>query len=132
MSVGDTSQVSEPGLFAEPERLPGAVPVPDTRTVAERRRDRHADALRHGQHPLSVALRWPIPLHADARRDADRTADGSPRCGGCVHRELLGAHTAKSYPKCVAEGHDRITGGPGTDVAAWWPACTLYAAAGAS
>lgn len=123
------------GLFDEPPRVEAA-PV-ETGTAAERRRARQLAAILAGQHPLSVALRVPIPLHPDAVRDDDRTTAGRVRCGGCaLRRRLHGGN--RSYPKCtagrrehVASGlrwaeHPRASHGDGTDVAAWWPACTDY------
>lgn len=107
------------GLFPDLEPVPTPV---DDRTPEQRRRDRQLDAIRDGQHPLSVALHFPIDLHPDARRDGDRTEDGSPRCGTCVRR--VQRIRAKAYPKCALSG--RASGGPGTDVAAWWPACRDY------
>ncbi|HVK23396.1 MAG TPA: hypothetical protein VM677_18735 [Actinokineospora sp.] len=103
-----------------------AVPTP---TPGERRRARQAVAIAHGKHPLSVALRAPIPLHADAAPGDDRDASGL-RCGSCVHRRAFGGHS-RSYVKCaigpMRGRHDttypRVTNGPGTDVAAWFPAC---------
>lgn len=106
-------------------------PAPPS-TAGERRRARQALCLAHGQHPLTAALRNPIPLHPDAPPAADRAAPG-PRCGGCRFRQAFGG-AARTYPKCTYGGrraragvrYPRRTSGPGTDVAAWWPACADY------
>lgn len=110
------------GLFPEPER---DIPPPDERTPGQRRRDRQLAALRRGQHPLSLAL-GPLPLHPQARRDDDRTDDGTPRCGGCRHRAQHNPGHARPYPKCRFGDGRRITNGEGSDVASWFPACTSY------
>lgn len=107
-----------------------AIEQPPTPTPGQRRRARQAVAIAHGQHPLAVALRVSIPLHADAAPVDDRTAPGL-RCGTCAHRQQLGGH-ARSYAKCTAGGdpngrgrrYPRRTNGIGTDVLASWPACT--------
>ena len=141
------------GLFDEPPRVD--VPA-EASTAAQRRRDRQLAAILAGQHPLTVALRVPIPLHPDAVRDDDRTAAGRVRCGGCaLRRRLHGGN--RSYPKCTSDAkrvtrerwqiergpghprggthsrttyevveHPRASHGDGTDVAAWWPACANY------
>lgn len=136
------------GLFPAPERV--GVIVPDTETPGERKRRRHLAALEQGRHPLSLALGSGLPLHRDARRDGDRVDDGSPRCGGCVHRVVEGGRS-KPYPKCHVHPervsrralpyerdradengrvwfteYPRATRGEGTDVPAWWPACHDY------
>jgi hypothetical protein len=95
-----------------------------------RRAQRQAEAIRRRQHPLAVALQVAIPLHADAPADPlDRQAPGL-RCRTCKHREPRGG-VAGSYQKCWLPGdgrvrHPRISGGPGTDVRGWFPACTSY------
>jgi hypothetical protein len=130
------------GLFEAPEPvLPELADEPTT--PGERRRAKHLAAIGAGQHPLSVALRIPIRLHPDARRDGERTTPGTPRCGDCVHRgQHSGAHEGR-FPKCHANprprqvtwpdgtvhtvnDYPRITNGIGTDCASWWPACTDY------
>lgn len=134
--------MTEPlGLFETPTPvLPE--PAPE-QTPGERRRARQLAAIHLGQHPLSVALRIPISLHADARRDDDRTTPGTPRCGDCQFRRRRGGEHAGVFPKCtaaararsvtwpggsvhVAHTYPRATNGIGTDCAAWWPACTDY------
>lgn len=95
-----------------------------------RRRERQAECLAHGLHPLTAAVRFPIGLHPEAAPADDRTATGR-RCSTCVYRELLRYHN-RTYPKCVADqdaeadGLSRVTHGAGTDVRAWWPACALH------
>lgn len=107
--------------------LPDA-PAPDAPrpTAGERRRARIAEAVRRGYHPLGVALRVNIPLHADAAPLDDRQAPGL-RCGACVHRVVPLRDVAGTYPKCNFGGDwRRATGGPGTDCCAYWPACKDY------
>lgn len=127
------------GLFPAPE--PVITVEAERGTPGARRRARQAMAIAAGQHPLSAALRSPIQLHPDARRDGQRGDDGSPRCGGCRFRVLTRPHDT-TFPKChahpvqrtnVIDGqawpyteYPRSSSGPGTDVAAWWPACTDY------
>ncbi|MFC6090847.1 hypothetical protein [Saccharothrix lopnurensis] len=106
-------------LFGE---LPATVPAAPPTTSGARRRARNATAVRHGAHPLTVALGYTIPLHPDA---AD--ADG-PRCGSCRHRVRVGGGD-RTWPKCSAgggQGWPRATHGAATDVLASWPACTDY------
>ncbi|GHG97383.1 DUF6011 domain-containing protein [Amycolatopsis roodepoortensis] len=107
--------------------LPDAPPIdapPPSRDA--RRTARQAEALRRGYHPLGVALRINIPLHPDAPRSIDRKAPGL-RCGSCVLRVVPLRDVAGTYPKCSYGGDwRRATGGPGTDVRAWWPACKEY------
>jgi hypothetical protein len=127
------------GLFPEPAR-PVAEPQ-ERRTPGQIRRDRQIAAVQRGQHPLSVALRGPMPLHHDAARDL--RASSGPTCGTCVYRKTYNPGHARSHPKCLAHprprtvrGHDgveriatefpRVSNGPGTDVAAAWPACIDY------
>lgn len=113
---------------------PAAAPEPPAKlTTGERMRRRQAAAIRHGQHPLVVALRISIRLHPDASRDPDDREALRPRCGTCRFRDLHNAGTAQSFTKCWLPGarpspvgYPRITGGPGTDVRAWWPACSDY------
>jgi hypothetical protein len=109
------------GLFDAPEPV-----AQEQHTDGERRRIRHLDAMRHGQHPLSAALRWPIHLHPDAAPADDRDADGL-RCGGCRFRRLLPYHS-RTYAKCCwgDPPGERVSHGSGTDCAAWWPACREY------
>ena len=113
----------------------GPVPLFDLPDAPERplgrdarRTLRQAEAIRRGYHPLGVALRIYLPLHADAPRGEDRKAPG-PRCGSCVHRVIPLREVAGQYPKCNFGGDlRRATGGPGTDCRAWWPACHSYQA----
>lgn len=106
-----------------PDLVPDPGPPPDTRSAGQRQRDRMANAIRSGQHPLSVALDRTIRLHPDAQRQLI-TTDG-PRCGTCQLRGLV-AGGNRAFPKCHAAdtGRHRITHGSGTDVRASWPACT--------
>lgn len=111
------------------EALEPGPPAPKL-TTGQRRIQRQAEALEHGQHPLAVALRIPIGLHRDA--PAERLDHDAPgvRCAGCRFRDPHNGGTASSFPKCwlpdALGKHSRITQGPGTDVRAWWPACAAY------
>lgn len=114
--------------------LEAATPAPAPKlTTGQRRIQRQAEALQHGQHPLAVALHIPIRLHADAPTDRlDQTAPGL-RCGTCRYRDLHNGGTGSHFPKCWLPGpqpgvHPRISRGPGTDVRAWWPACPAHEA----
>lgn len=110
-------------LFDLPDAPPADVPPPSRDA---RRTARQAEAIRRGYHPLGVALRMNLPLHAEAPRGEDRKAAG-PRCGSCVHRVVPLRDVAGTYPKCDVGGDwRRATGGPGTDCRAWWPACHEY------
>src|SRR5947207_8326972 len=86
---------AEPPLFDLPDGQPAA-PAP---TASERRHTRIAEAVRRGYHPLGVALRVNIPLHADAAPLDDRKAPGL-RCGTCAHRVIPLRDVAGKYPKC--------------------------------
>jgi hypothetical protein len=131
------------GLFPEPERA--AEPAAEPTTAGQRLRQRQANRIARGLHPLAYGGAV-IRLHPDASRDpTDRTGAG-PRCGGCQHRWPVGGH-ARDYPKCVL-GYARTPlpperirpGGPthrvtwpprataaeASDVRAWWPACDQY------
>lgn len=82
------------------------------------------DATRIG--PPSYGRRLTARLRALAEAGINpltgtRGPDGET-CGGCTHRVLIGGH-AKSYPKCAL---GPITGGPKTDVRAFWPACPRW------
>jgi hypothetical protein len=113
----------ELALFEVPEPEPAQQ---DLRTDGERRRARHLAAMRRGQHPLSVALRYPIRLHAEAAPPEDRDAPGL-RCGDCRFRRLLPYHN-RTYAKCCYGDPpgERVTHGSGTDTPAWWPACREF------
>lgn len=142
------------GLFPEPEHA-GPMPLPEDATAGERRRARQAAAIARGHHPLSVALRAPLPLHPLASRDVGDPRDGTPRCGTCDHRERM-ATGASVHAKCTAGAFEssrpvyrgetgahvrpdgrvavtvypRRTHGPGTDVQRGFPACVDYYRAG--
>lgn len=147
MSVED-ALFSDHGLRA----VSAAAPEEDTRTRGQQLRDRQQARIAVGRHPLSING-MVIRLHPDAPRDAHKDDDGAyPRCGSCVHRQMVGGH-AKSFPKCVIgyerrpltdaeiarnagtiyqhathyvyEGR-RNTSSDATDVKAWWPACSDY------
>lgn len=132
----DTAGAVQPIVISEPEMhalFDVSSPVTEARPKPARearRRQRQTEAMQHGQHPLAVALRIPIRIHPDAPTNPlDRTTPGL-RCGTCAHRELHNGGTAQDFPKCFLPGpgasHPRITGGPGTDVRAWWPACPAH------
>jgi hypothetical protein len=96
-----------------------AKPLPELSATA-RRTQRQAEAIAGGAHPLSLVGGW-LALHPEADRNATRSdrSDLPFRCGTCRFREVA------QYPKCHREGAPRSRGG-GTDVRAWWPACTYY------
>jgi hypothetical protein len=154
--------IAEPlGLFDEPERVgvPDAAGRPEGMTEGEWRRARHAAAIVRGQHPLSVALGTPLPLHPEAAREFGPPSDGTPRCGSCDHRERMPGGN-RSFPKCLAGAYvtrhapthwekragtrigpdglvaetryPRATHGAGTDVRRDWPACVDYYRAGSA
>lgn len=101
----------------------GAVVAPPGQEPAEKisadraRTLRNAAKLAAGRHPLGSRL------HADAAPADDRAAAGL-RCRGCVHVVRQGG-VAGNYLKCDAHA---ITGGPGTDIRMWWPACVRWEA----
>lgn len=77
------------------------------RQTIENRRARQFDAITRGVHPLNGR-----PLLDALERHT---------CGDCAHRFLK--RLAKPYPKCDL---GPLTGGPGTDVLASWPACEKW------
>jgi hypothetical protein len=99
-----------------------------------RRRQRQEEAIRHGFHPLGVALGTPIRLHPDAPRDSDPHTPG-PRCGSCWYRRAIRGNS-RDYMKCLHGLENptdtapakapRVTHGAGTDVRSVWPACVDY------
>lgn len=96
-------------------------PVNDEPLSADRRRTlRQRTDITNGRHPLAGA-----PLHAQAPSDAASGDRSRPfTCGTCAHRVTQRSpHMANAYPKCSI---GPITGGPATDVRAWWPACVHY------
>lgn len=101
-------------------------PDPPTRKVSPevRRRDRQAECLARGLHPLTAAVGYPIRLHPMAAPADDRTVAGR-RCSTCRFRELILWHNQK-YPKCAINDWSRASHGAGTDVRAWWPACDSH------
>jgi hypothetical protein len=108
------------------ELFPVDAPARPKLTGDARRVERQAEAMAARQHPLVAALRIPLALHVDAAPAGDRTAPGL-RCGTCVHRQTPYRRVAGRYPKCAHGGRwERATGGPGTDVRAWWPACVNH------
>ena len=50
--------------------------------------------------------------------------DRQETCGSCVHR-FIRSYRNKRYPKCDIS---HVSHGVGTDVRAWWPACTRWEA----
>jgi hypothetical protein len=80
-------------------------PVPPEKLSAGRRLTlRQKRDVETGRHPLTGG-----PLHAETGR----------LCGNCRHR-FMNTYYSRPYPKCAI---GPITGGVGTDVRAWWPAC---------
>lgn len=99
--------------------VPPAAAHPEERLSADRRRTILAlQVLQSGRHPLRRDR-----LHPDAPPADDRKAPG-PRCRTCKHIGLQGG-VAGSYIKCCL---GPVTGGPGTDIRAWWPACEKWEA----
>lgn len=126
------------GLFPQPPRTNGGRNRGPgfAEHVKTRLSDRQAAAVERGQHPLSVALRSPLPL-LDVG-DAER-----PTCGTCLFRRHYNPGHARSYAKCLAypqirhmpapgggehtwTDYPRVTNGEGTDIRSWWPACPDY------
>lgn len=100
-------------------------------SMDRRRTIRQREALAVGQHPLA-AVGILLRLHPDAARVTGPNQRDEPglRCGSCRFRQLVHGG-AKDYPKCVVspagDGRaPRASHGSGTDVRAWWPACTDY------
>lgn len=124
-------------LFDVPEPEPVA---PAEKVSADRRRtQRQLAAISNGLHPLGLTLAGrQLLLHPDAPRDRD--APG-PRCGDCRFRRLFEHHN-RTYPKCThgattttrptydGKGtyqhteYPRASNGAGTDIRAWWAACS--------
>ncbi|MEU8023739.1 hypothetical protein AB0B88_16140 [Micromonospora haikouensis] len=121
-----TAGETQPGLFdVDPQWQPAAPATepPAPLSAGRRLTLRQAATLDGGRHPLTRG-----PLHPDAAPADDRRAPGH-RCGTCQHRRPVGG-TARSYPKCwhgwsgrPEDTPPRYSGGPATDVRAWWPAC---------
>lgn len=117
-----------PYMVARPEPA-----QPESKASAGTRlRLRQAQAVTHGVHPLGLVFAG-MRMHPDADRNATSTDYGRNlplRCGSCRWREPVGKH---AYPKCLfgkmsGRPWPRVSHGPATDVRAWWPACTEYAA----
>lgn len=85
----------------------------------QRRTERQGEHLAAGLHPLTAALGYPIRLHSEAAPAADVQAPGR-RCGNCRFRR------PGRFPKCTADDGRRMTHGAGTDVRAWWSACSNH------
>lgn len=104
-----------PGLFDADPYLVTPAPAP-VQGADARRTLRQVEILATGYHPVSR-----LKLHPDAPPVEDRTAEG-PRCGNCSHlfRKVMGS----TYLKCG----QNTTGGPATDLRAWWPACAAWKA----
>jgi hypothetical protein len=100
-----------------------------TLTPDQKRTRRQAQAVAVGAQPLGLAFRRMLILrHPDTQGQTYTRDDPRGRpltCGTCEHRQPL-PYQGRSWPKCFARGGRRVTRGPGTDVRAWWPACTLY------
>lgn len=82
---------------------------PEVNPRTARARARAAASIKLGRHPLNG-----LPL---------LTSPAGMTCGDCLRRYLK--RLAGSYPKCDL---GPITGGPGTDVRAAWPACNRFEA----
>lgn len=83
--------------------------------VDARRTQRSLALLEAGRHPVSK-----LPLRDDAPPVTDRGAPG-PRCGTCAQLVRHSYHL-RTYLKCG----QNITGGPATDLRAWWPGCAAW------
>jgi len=107
-----------------------ATPIPEAISADRRRTLRQKQAVDLGGHPLGIVIDG-IRRHPETLGQAYAANDPKARsltCGSCIHRVLMGYHTA-DYPKCNAGGIARISHGSGTDIRAWWPACTDHEAA---
>lgn len=116
------------------DMTPVVKPIPSGLSAGQRRTHRHRQLLERGIHPLSGPNAYfRIRLHPNAAPPDDPTAAGR-RCGNCRFRELQLHHDYR-YPKCFwtgslgpdeldKHGYPRVTHGEGSDVRAWWPACT--------
>jgi len=103
-------------LFDLPD---GAVRIPNPPAEGEKlsagrrltaRQLRDVDA---GRHPLTGGPQDPDPAH---------------RCGNCTHRNTTGRYPKCHYSNPPGGPLDRVTGGPATDVRAWWPGCLDWTA----
>lgn len=105
---------------------PHAPPADQPKVSADRRRTlRQRNQIEAGTHPLTGGR-----IHPEASKEVQPRTPGKDRpftCGSCVYREPGGP---RGYPKCVLPDDrgraTRVTGGPATDVRAWWPACPAY------
>lgn len=100
-------------------------PVAEPMSADRRRTVRQKQTIDAGGHPLGNVING-IRRHPDTKGKtygSDGPKDRSLTCGTCIHRVLMGYHTA-DYPKCDVGGGIRMSHGTGTDVRAWWPACT--------
>lgn len=110
--------IAQAGLFPVTEAMWSEPPLPACDvTAGERRRQRQAEAIAGGYHPLAATLGLRLRLHTDR----------SLTCGACRYRVLERGHS-RTYPKCRypdpdSPPWDRTTNGPATDVLASWPAC---------
>lgn len=111
--------VDIPLFDLDTQALPGLQLPPPERTLSPdaRRTLRNAATLAAGRHPLGTRL------HRDAAPADDRKAEGL-RCGSCIHAFRKGG-VAGNYTKCRAH---TVTGGPGTDIRLYWPACERWEA----
>jgi hypothetical protein len=122
------ADMSEDGaLFDLPPAGGPPVALPEPMSADRRRTLRQAETIKVGGHPLYLAtppiFRHPATIGGDYARDDKPGRELT--CGTCVHRQAQGSH-GRSYPKCDAQDGTRISSGAGTDVRAWWPACTLW------
>lgn len=104
----DSDGPGELTLFdVEPVAVPAAEPV-ERLSAGRRRTIRQRADVTAGRHPLTGGR-----LHVEADR----------RCGNCRFRETVSGDHEGRFPKCTYGNGVRMTGGPATDVRAWWPAC---------
>lgn len=116
----------QPSLFDVP--APAPQPPAVKLTPGEALRQRQAEKLLRGLHPLTRDGWPPILLHRKAASAADSQSPGL-RCGGCAYRQTITYHD-RAYPKCVLPDRrgetSRATHSTASDVRAWWPACQDY------
>jgi hypothetical protein len=110
---------------------PRAREKPEKLSADRRRTARQRELITRGHHPLAYLG---AARHPDTRGLAYERTDPTGRdltCGSCRFRRLQFGG-ARDYPKCIVPGDGspmtRATSGASSDVRAWWPACTLWAA----
>lgn len=128
--------MTQPDLF---ETEPAAPPEPAEKLSPDQRRtQRQHQAIANGVHPLGLVIPG-VSVHLEVL-----VGGSTITCGDCQYRVLDRHHNA-SHPKCtfgayeetrkgyqeqpwVATVYPRISRGAGTDVRAFWPACSDFEA----